>query len=102
MSWYTSDRRGRLPLSGGEWAALRKQVRDRARNRCEAREHSPLCDGWGSDCDHIVPGDDNRLENLQWLNANCHRMKTAQETSERNRRRKQQRKHPKEKNPGMF
>lgn len=99
MSWYTSDRRTRLPE---EWARVRAMVRDRAHNHCQAEIHSVLCNGIGTDCDHIVPGDDNRLENLQWLNTHCHRMKTAKETAERNRRRKQQRKHPKEKNPGMF
>ena len=97
--WYGSDRRARLPR---DWAAIRAMVRDRAHNHCQARVHSALCNGIGDDCDHIVPGDDHSLANLQWLNHNCHKLKTSRESAERNARRARQRKHPVEKNPGSF
>ena len=97
--WYGSDRRDRLPR---DWAAIRAMVRERAHNHCQARVHSALCNGMGDDCDHIVPGDDHSLANLQWLNHNCHKLKTARESAERNARRARQRRHPVEKNPGSF
>lgn len=97
--WYGSDRRDRLPR---DWAAIRAMVRERAHNHCQARVHSALCNGIGGDCDHIVPGDDHSLANLQWLNHNCHKLKTARESAERNARRARQRRHPVEKNPGSF
>lgn len=99
MSWYTSDRRGRLPK---DWGRIRAMVRERAHNRCQAEVHSPLCDGLGTDCDHIVPGDDHSLDNLQWLNDNCHRLKTARESARRNVIRACGRRHPREANPGMI
>lgn len=102
MAWYTSDRHDRLPLEGGEWAHLRRLVRERANNRCQAEIHSALCDGTGTDCDHIRPGDDNSLDNLQWLNHNCHKLKTQREAAERNRNRAKQRRHPVESNPGTL
>lgn len=97
--WYGSDRRDRLPR---DWAAIRAMVRERAHNHCQARVHLALCNGIGGDCDHIVPGDDHSLANLQWLNHNCHKLKTSRESAERNARRARQRKHPVEKNPGSF
>lgn len=97
--WYGSDRRDRLPR---DWASIRAMVRERAHNHCQARVHSALCDGIGDDCDHIMPGDDHSLANLQWLNHNCHKLKTSRESAERNARRARQRKHPVEKNPGSF
>lgn len=102
MSWYTSDRRSRLPLAGGEWVRIRTRVRERANNHCQAQVHSALCNGIGSECDHITPGDDNSLDNLQWLNKHCHKLKTQREAARNNRRRAQLRRHPHETNPGMI
>lgn len=36
----------------------------------------PACSGVGTDCDHIVEGDDHSLANLQWLSNPCHKRKT--------------------------
>lgn len=47
---------------------------------CEAKAHVPECDGKGSQCDHVVAGDDHRLTNLQWLSEPCHKAKTASES----------------------
>lgn len=101
LNWYTSDRRDRLPDSA-QWARIRGQVRERAHNHCQAQQHSVLCNGIGSDCDHIIPGDDHSLSNLQWLNAHCHRLKTARETVERNHARRSMRRHPNEIHPGLM
>lgn len=82
MPWSTSDRRARLPRN---WQQIRSAVRARAHGACEAEKHDPRCDGIGTDCDHITPGDDHRIESLMWLSGPCHRAKTARETAERNR-----------------
>lgn len=84
MAWATSDRRQRLPP---DWESIRAEVKRRAHGRCEATEHDPRCDGTGTDTDHITPGDDHSLPNLQWLSGPCHRAKTARETAARNRAR---------------
>lgn len=99
MSWYTSDRHARLPR---DWARVRAAVRERAHGRCQAEIHSILCDGIGTDCDHIIPGDDDSLDNLQWLNHNCHKLKTAHESARRNTVRARERRHPREANPGII
>lgn len=39
------------------------------------------CNGIGTDCDHIKPGDDNSLDNLQWLSNACHKAKNSKRDS---------------------
>ncbi|WP_412175206.1 HNH endonuclease [Kitasatospora griseola] len=39
------------------------------------------CEAVGTEVDHIRPGDDHSLENLQLLCAWCHRQKTQAESS---------------------
>ena len=95
--WYTSDRRYRLP---SDWGRRKAAVRARARGRCQAASHAPGCNGVGTECDHIVAGDDHDLDNLQWLSHECHKAKTERENAERNRRRKLMRLHPSERQPG--
>lgn len=80
MTWYTSDRRDRLP---SDWPKLVAQTKARANGRCQASEHEPDCDGIGRECDHIVPGDDHRPSNLQWLSTPCHRAKTTRDNQAR-------------------
>ena len=89
--WYTSDRRYRLP---SDWGRRKAAVRARAHGRCQAASHAPGCNGVGTECDHIVAGDDHDLDNLQWLSHECHKAKTERENAERNRRRKLMRLHP--------
>lgn len=74
VAWEGSTRKQRLP---GDWPIRRGLVRGRAHNMCEARTHHPACDGIGTDCDHVVQGDDHSLDNLQWLSGPCHKAKTA-------------------------
>jgi len=97
MAWETSDRKSRLPAN---WQAIRRQVKARARGRCEATHHARGCGGWGTDADHIVPGDNHELNNLQWLSDACHRAKTATESATRNTARKEARTKPTEQHPG--
>lgn len=98
MRWNLSDRRSRLP---GNWARIRCIVRDRAHGRCQATVHAPGCNGIGTDCDHIVAGDDHSLDNLQWLSHACHKAKTERENAERNISRARMRRHPVERFPGL-
>ena len=97
MPWSTSDRRARLP---DNWGQLCRQVKARARGMCEAEQHDPRCDGLGTDNDHIIPGDDHRLENMQWLSGPCHRAKTARESAARNQQSAALKRRPSEPHPG--
>lgn len=97
--WYTGDRRYRLP---SDWGRRKAAVRARAHGRCQAASHAPGCNGVGTECDHIVAGDDHDLDNLQWLSHECHKAKTERENAERNRRRKLMRLHPSERQPGLL
>lgn len=81
MSWATSDRRQRLPAN---WPTIRAEVQRLAGNRCEAEEHARGCNGYGTDADHIISGDNHDVDNLQWLSAECHKAKTARESAQRN------------------
>lgn len=99
MAWDTSTRRQRLPRN---WAQLRAQTKRRAGGRCQAIDHAPGCDGWGVDADHITPGDDHTLANLQWLSRECHDAKTRHENAEANRARAKLRRHPQEQHPGLI
>lgn len=99
MNWGSSDRRSRLPP---DWQRRRAMVRDRAHGRCEAQEHAKGCDGIGTDCDHIVAGDDHSLDNLQWLSHACHKAKTTRESAERNIEYARLRRHPRERHPGLM
>jgi 5-methylcytosine-specific restriction endonuclease McrA len=97
MPWATSDRRSRLPRN---WQQIRATVRARAHGKCEAEKHDPRCDGIGTDCDHIIPGDDHRIEALMWLSAPCHTAKTAAETAARNTSQAALKLRPTEPHPG--
>ena len=99
MAWSTSNRRERLP---DNWPAIRRAVKSRAKGRCEATTHAKGCGGWGTDADHITPGDDHTLDNLQWLSGACHRAKTAAETTARNHARTEARTRPTEQHPGRM
>jgi len=74
--WVGSDRGSRLP---SDWPLRRGRVRRRARGRCEWVDESGRCQLPGTDCDHIVPGDDHDLGNLQWLCRWHHAHKSAME-----------------------
>lgn len=69
--------------------------------RCQAPVHAPSCPGSASEVDHIVAGDDHDLANLRALSAECHRAKTAAETSARSRAYAAARRRPCESHPGL-
>ena len=99
MAWRTSDRAARLP---SDWAVIKRQVRQRAGGRCQAQRHDPHCNGVGAEADHIHPGDDHSLDNLQWLSAECHKAKTRRETIARNRLNAKLKRRPTEAHPGRI
>lgn len=96
--WAGSTRRQRLPAN---WPQIVREIKRRARGRCQATTHHPHCTGEGTDVDHIIEGDDHRLANLQLLSTICHRAKTAREAAERNRAKVTGRKRP-ERHPGTI
>jgi 5-methylcytosine-specific restriction protein A len=96
VPWAGSTRSRRLP---NDWGNRRNAVRRRARGQCEAEHHAPGCDGTGSECDHIIAGDDHSLTNLQWLSSACHRAKTLGEATEAKAARSRKRTPPP--HPGM-
>jgi 5-methylcytosine-specific restriction enzyme A len=75
-AWSGSDRAARLPTN---WPKLRSQVRKRDRHTCQGCG-CPTPPGEGS-VDHIIRGDDHRLENLQLLCDSCHDTKTTAEAA---------------------
>jgi 5-methylcytosine-specific restriction protein A len=96
-SWSGSDRRSRLPSN---WTQLRAQTKARANGQCQALlNDGRRCPDQGTDCDHIVPGDNHELSNLQWLCKWHHGKKSSAEGNKGQRRRFTER-HPTEKHPG--
>ena len=75
--WASSDRASRLPA---DWQARRRAVARAAGGRCQAiMSDGSRCRWPGSECDHIVRGDDHDLSNLQWLCHWHHAQKTHRE-----------------------
>ena len=99
MSWTTSNRSQRLP---DDWPQRRAKAKTRAHGQCEATHHAPGCTGTGSECDHIEPGDNHNLDNLQWLSTACHAAKTRAENAERNHANATLRRRPQEPHPGAI
>lgn len=75
-NWAGSDRRLQLPAN---WRELRVKVATRAGWRCQNVIGGSRCSRVGSHCDHIRPGMDHGLENLQWLCPPCHNRKSGAE-----------------------
>jgi len=77
MAWEGSTRRARLPKG---WATLRRRVLRRDQYACQARfSDGQLCGQPATDVDHIEPGDDHSMANLQALCAWCHAHKSSSE-----------------------
>lgn len=73
--WVGSTRRDRLPP---DWPAVRAAVLERDGYRCRLR-FARVCVGSATDADHIEPGDDHSLENLQAACEPCHLVKSSAE-----------------------
>lgn len=97
MSWYTSNRKSRLP---GNWIDLRRKVLRRDRYRCKIG--IPGCLGTATEVDHIIRGDDHSLGNLRAVCGNCHKQKTQAEATQARRRKSEARFRPEEKHPGIL
>lgn len=78
MAWETSNRRSRLPR---DWEARRRIVIARDNGRCQAMIGGASCPSDGTEVDHIVPGDNHDLTNLQLLCKACHSWKTRGEAT---------------------
>jgi 5-methylcytosine-specific restriction endonuclease McrA len=78
VAWSTSDRASRLPKG---WAKIRRAAMDRDGWSCQwvRVDTGELCGAHASDCDHIIPGDDHSLTNLQALCSYHHRSKSSSE-----------------------
>lgn len=87
--WEGSARTDELPH---DWAQIRAAVLERDRYRCS-------CGAQATDVDHIRPGNDHSLTNLQALCRRCH---TAKSSREGNQARWQHRRaRPPERHPGL-
>lgn len=76
VAWAGSTRRSRLPP---DWERRRRTVLARD-------EICRLCnDALSTEVDHIKPGDDHSLDNLQGVCQECHKDKTAAEAAEARR-----------------
>lgn len=97
--WAGSERKSRLPL---DWPQKVAKVKQRAGGRCEAvRSKTGLrCTVPGSDVDHVTPGDDHRLENLQLLCRWHHNAKSSREGNEAKAQVRQSARRSPEKHPG--
>jgi len=76
--WEGSTRKSRLPE---DWPQRRIQVLARDGGRCQWRDRPDvqICGRRGNQVDHIIPGDDHRLTNLQVLCEPHHNVKSARE-----------------------
>jgi 5-methylcytosine-specific restriction endonuclease McrA len=89
--WSTSSRSASLPPN---WGTIRQAVIARDNGYCQS------CGDPGNEVDHIVPGDNHSLGNLQLLCGegtprNCHRAKTLAEANRaRPRERRGRESHP--------
>ena len=99
MAWSTSDRASRLPP---DWPKLRAEALARDGHRCQARIHVRTCDGVATEIDHIIPGDNHALSNLQSLSTPCHKAKTARENAARRQALARDLRRPVESHPGRM
>lgn len=76
MAWETSDRKSRLPPN---WLQLRKEVFELKGRLCLMLKDGVICGAEASDIDHIVPNDDDSIDNLQPVCRACHKRKSSSE-----------------------
>lgn len=81
---YNTNRRSELPPTK-EWDKIRERVFERAGFVCQGIKEDgsgQRCTGLANQCDHIKPGNDHSLANLQALCAPCHHRKTQRASAE--------------------
>lgn len=99
MSWEGSDRKSRLP---SDWPRRRAEVKARAGGRCEVLMKSgKRCHDKGTDCDHVIPGDDHELSNLQWICDWHHKQKSSREGHDAYAAQRAKRLRPETPHPGL-
>lgn len=78
MPWETSTRRQRLPKN---WSAIRQRVFRRDRDLCQVtlEDTGTICGEPATEVDHIIPGDNHDLSNLQAICTWHHRRKSSAE-----------------------
>lgn len=80
MVWSSSDRREELPRN---WAIIRQRVMRRDGGLCRGVLDSDpprICGAPGTEVDHVLPGLDHSMGNLQTLCSWCHKHKTQAES----------------------
>ncbi|QDQ14331.1 HNH endonuclease [Streptomyces spectabilis] len=78
MVWESSNRRSELPAN---WEALRARVLRRDKGACQGvLMEGGLCGHPGTEVDHVRPGTDHSMSNLQLLCAWHHKRKTQAES----------------------
>ncbi len=76
-AWEGSDRAARLPR---DWRERRAKVLERDGHRCTVlMRNGSRCRDRATEVDHIVPGDDHRLDNLRAICAWHHARKSSAE-----------------------
>ena len=99
MAWDTSDRKSRLP---DDWATRRVRVLRRDSYKCQARDSLGVqCGDPANQVDHVQPGDDHSLDNLQALCRWHHARKSSAEGAAARKPRPKQQRDP-EAHPGMI
>lgn len=97
MTWEGSDRSARLP---SDWRERRAIVLKRDQHRCTVlMRNGTRCTDDATEVDHIVPGDDHRLENLRAICTWHHLRKSSGEGNTARTRVTQRR--PAEPHPGL-
>ena len=87
-NWEGSTRRSRLPK---DWKQIRNRVFRRDGGRCMIRQlDGTRCPNAATQVDHILAGDDHRLENLQAICDQCHSTKSGREGAAASNRKKAQ------------
>lgn len=90
--WKGSTRRARLPA---DWKKRRARVLRRDRYQCQIAGPDEIpCLAPANEVDHIEPGDDHRLDNLQAACHECHKRKTIEERPTKTKRRRPPEAHP--------
>lgn len=97
--WTGSNRKSRLPA---DWERLRSVVLQRCSGRCQWVEDGYRCPYPATDVDHITPGDDSSLENLQGLCGKHHLTKTGREARAVQEKLKSLLRRPEEQQPGVI
>jgi 5-methylcytosine-specific restriction endonuclease McrA len=93
-----SARHERLPDDWEE--SYRKPTMRKARGLCQIR--GPRCTHRATQIDHIRPGDDHSLTNLQAACKNCHADKSAAEGVSARSQKRAKGKRPPERHPGRM